>query len=479
MLRHRITRSALFGILLLGAAAAFSFEASHRDGLREFQRGNYREAARQLEAALRAAEPLGEADARFAAVMGSLARVYFFQGRYREAESLYRRALAANEKSLAPDDPDLAASLASLAEVYRFLGRTAEAEPLYRRALLIRSRIHGTEHVSVAESLHDLAEVSRVQGRHAEAERLYWRAVMIRSYLQGPSHPGLWRSLNGLAEVNKALGRGAEAEQLYQRARGIAEKALPASYWRGRLTEFAVVGDTETLATSRGNSASLQIMPGATLAERERLAAAEHPELARQLEGLAEVYRAQGQLGAALELLRRVAAMREGALGAQHPEVGQAYGAIARVLAALRQDDAALAAARIATRLLAPQEHKQRWQDVFGLHVQLLAERPGSLGESFSVMQQAASAARVLALPEAQALLEPHEALVACLASGETLHVWLVRPGTAALQAGLSGLALPRGVLSVLVAGECPARGRLGGLPVTRLPDVAALATRR
>ena len=60
------------------------------------------------------------------------------QGRYAEAEPLYKRALAIPEKALGPDHPSVGTSLNNLAGLYRAQGRYAEAEPLYKRALAIR-----------------------------------------------------------------------------------------------------------------------------------------------------------------------------------------------------------------------------------------------------------------------------------------------------------------------------------------------------
>jgi tetratricopeptide (TPR) repeat protein len=425
---------ALAASLCLADPAAY--DRLSREGQRELQRGHYAEAVRHFEGALRNAEPLGARDARYAAALASLGQACFAQGRYRESESLHRRALAATEKRLPPEHPDVAASLSQLAEVLRYLGKAEEAEPLHRRALRIRESNYGTEHLSVAESLHHLGEVLRAQRRNAEAERFYWRSVMIRSYLQGRDHPSLWPSLTGLAQVNRALGRDAEARQLYERASALAEKALPSAAARPRLGDF-VVGDTETLAMSRGNSASLQHMPVSPLSERERLEAAEHPELARQLEGLAEVYAGQGRFAAALELVRRVLTMREGALGAQHPEVGQAYGSLARMLAGAGQHEAALAAARAATRQLSTQSEKRRWQSTFMLHVSLLADRSAgdaaAVAESFATVQHLARLPRTLELAEVQRLMRPSEALVATLATDEAVYVWVVRPGSAVL----------------------------------------------
>ena len=70
--------------------------------------------------------------------MNDLAVLYKEQGRYAEAEPLYKRALSICEKALGPDHPFVAQSLNNLAELYAIQGRYAEAEPLFKRSLAIR-----------------------------------------------------------------------------------------------------------------------------------------------------------------------------------------------------------------------------------------------------------------------------------------------------------------------------------------------------
>ncbi len=210
----------------------------------------------------------------------------------------------------------------------------ADSSAPYRRALELRESTFGPDSVQVADALHDLAQVLKAQGDYPEAERLYWRSVMIRSYLQGAAHAALWPTLKGLAEINQALGRPGEADKLYSRASAIAEKTLP-TFARARLYEFAV-GDTEAAATARGSSVSLLLMPGPTLSEREVLQASERPEMAAKLEGLAEIYRAQGRIIDAIDVMRRVLSIRERAFGPGHPEVARSYALISSLLAAQR-----------------------------------------------------------------------------------------------------------------------------------------------
>lgn len=72
--------------------------------------------------------------------LSNLAELYRAMNRYHEAEELYSRAIAIQEKVLGPEHPDLAVTLNDLAELYRNEGRLAEAEPLYRRSLAIREK---------------------------------------------------------------------------------------------------------------------------------------------------------------------------------------------------------------------------------------------------------------------------------------------------------------------------------------------------
>ena len=51
--------------------------------------------------------------------LNNLAGLYHAQGRYADAEPLYKRALAICEKALGPDHPDVALSLNNLAALYQ------------------------------------------------------------------------------------------------------------------------------------------------------------------------------------------------------------------------------------------------------------------------------------------------------------------------------------------------------------------------
>ncbi len=66
-----------------------------------------------------------------------------------------------------------------MAELYHSQGKYAEAEPLYKQALAIRKQQLGDNHPGTATSLNNLAGLYSSQGRYAEAEPLYKQALAI------------------------------------------------------------------------------------------------------------------------------------------------------------------------------------------------------------------------------------------------------------------------------------------------------------
>ena len=75
-----------------------------------------------------------------AQTLNNLAGVYYSQGKYTEAEPLFMRALAIDEKALGPEHPSVATNLENYAGLLRKTDREAEAETLEVRAKAIRAK---------------------------------------------------------------------------------------------------------------------------------------------------------------------------------------------------------------------------------------------------------------------------------------------------------------------------------------------------
>jgi tetratricopeptide (TPR) repeat protein len=191
-----------------------------------WSQGRYEEAERLYRRALEGwEEMLGPKHLDTLGAVYNLARVYWSQGRYEEAERLYQRALEGWEETLGPKHPETLRTVQNLAIVYWSQGRYEEAERLYRRALDRWEEMLGPKHPDTLGTVEGLAGVYRGQGRYKEAERLYRRSLEGREEALGPKHPDTLRTVEGLAGVYRSQGRYEEAEGLYLRAlEGYEEK---------------------------------------------------------------------------------------------------------------------------------------------------------------------------------------------------------------------------------------------------------------
>src|SRR5512134_672340 len=112
------------------------------------------------------------------------------QGRYGEAESLYRKAIGLSERNLGKS-LETAGLLNNLALILRSQAKYGEAEALYRQALEINQNLVGAEHLNVATILHNLGEVCRYQGKFGEAQALLEEALTIREANLKADHPDI------------------------------------------------------------------------------------------------------------------------------------------------------------------------------------------------------------------------------------------------------------------------------------------------
>jgi tetratricopeptide (TPR) repeat protein len=80
-------------------------------------------------------------------IHGSLGGLYLDQGRLREAEIMYDRALKDKEKAFGPDHTSTLNTVNSLGSLYSKRDRLREAEAMYDRALRIKKKAFDPEHV--------------------------------------------------------------------------------------------------------------------------------------------------------------------------------------------------------------------------------------------------------------------------------------------------------------------------------------------
>jgi tetratricopeptide (TPR) repeat protein len=202
--------------------------------------------------------------------LNTLACLYDAQGRFDEAEPLYSRSLAIEQKVRGPEHPNIAALLDNLATLHHAQNHFVQAECYYRRALAVREKIGNVR--DLAPTLYNLGVLYN-DLRNAAAEPLLKRSLTLREKALGPDHLDVAASLEGLAALHARQGRSTSAEPLYQWAVVILEKAL----------------------------------------------GADHPEVARCLTKLVGVYNARGEFAKAEPFCRRALAIARSPMAPNRP----------------------------------------------------------------------------------------------------------------------------------------------------------------
>ena len=275
---------------------------------------------------------LGSEHPDVAECLNNLAMLLHAQGKYAEAEPIFRRALVITESVLGPEHSDVAEGLNNLASLLYAQGKYAEAEPLIRSALTIREKTLGPEHPRVAANMNNLAMLLQSMGRYAEAEPLQRRALTIWEKALGPEHPNVATSQANLAMLLQAMGRHTEAEPLYRRALAISEKVLGSEH-----TDVAAsLGNVAAILETQDKYAEAEPLLRRALAINTTALGPEHPQLARNLNRLARLLFAQGRYAEAEPLFRQALAIGEKSLGSEHPDVATTLNNLAELLIARR-----------------------------------------------------------------------------------------------------------------------------------------------
>ena len=158
---------------------------------------------------------------------------------------------------------------------------------MLRRALAITKNRYGEENARVAIALGNLAELLRAQHKLAEAVALFRRALAILKTVHGGGHPEVASALGDLALALRAQSKLAEAEPLLREV-------------RERERERSLSARERSLSDPRALGCALE-----ALAIHKKALGVEHPQVARSLNNLAELLRAQDKHAEADELFRR------------------------------------------------------------------------------------------------------------------------------------------------------------------------------
>ena len=185
-------------------------------------------------------------------------------GKLEEAGTLLDESIKRQEAALNRTQTDLANSYASRAYAFRLLHQYGEAEKLYSKIFAIEEKALGFKNPELAAHLNNQGELFLGEGSFDKAEVALRHSIEIYDSLN-PDDTQLIAPLSNLGQVYWATFRYAEAEALYEHAIAIGEKASLSS--------------RSDLAITRRNYAQLLDKLGRTdeAAKQRALAAAPAP----------------------------------------------------------------------------------------------------------------------------------------------------------------------------------------------------------
>ena len=140
------------------------------------------------------------------------------QGKMKEAEDMYLRALTGKEKAWGPEHTSTLDTVNNLGLLYSDQGKMKEAEDMYLRALTGKEKAWGPDHTSTLDTVNNLGILYSNQGKMKEAEDMYLRALTGYEKAWGPDHTSTLDTANNLGILYKNQGKMKEAEDMYLRA---------------------------------------------------------------------------------------------------------------------------------------------------------------------------------------------------------------------------------------------------------------------
>lgn len=239
------------------------------------------------------------------------------QGRYAEAEPLYKESLQMMKSIYGEQNPNVAVILNNLGVLYEKQARYDESESMHQQSLAIREKFFNIQPENVAISLNNLASLYDTQAKYTLAEPLYQRALKIWRNVLGIDHPNVATALNNLADLYGDIGQLDKALDYYQKAYEIRKKYFPDN-------SFEIAESKNNLATTYfqlGQFSKAERLFEESKKTFEEILGKNHLIVATILNNLAHIYQKDERINQVESLYFQLLDIRINALGKDHPEV--------------------------------------------------------------------------------------------------------------------------------------------------------------
>ena len=274
---------------------------------------------------------------QISASFNNVARTLNLQGRFDEAEPLYKKALEICQCVLIEYHEYTATCYVNLASNLNAQGRYEEAEPLYEKGLEIRERVLGGEHLDTIGSYIGVASNLNAQGRYEEAEPLYKKALEICVWALGEENPLTATSYNNVAYNLNAQGLYEQAEPHFLKALKVSQRLLGENH-PATATCYNNVAENYR---DQGKYNVAELLYKIALKIREGLLGKDHPDTACSYNNLACNLDAQERHNEGEPLFKTALKIRERTLGEYHPDTACSYNNVAGNLSAQERHEEA------------------------------------------------------------------------------------------------------------------------------------------
>lgn len=244
----------------------------------------------ELQALGLAEKSFGADDVRTASSASTLAMYYDNAGKLAQAEPLYKRALAIDEKST--DLRELGKCQFNLGSLYFKEQEFSQADFHLKHALETAEKLFGAESPSLIPILNRLALSSQFQSHYAQAEPYLKRVLAIQEKTAGSNDPQLAIALTNLSNAYLSMHEGAKAEEFAKRALAIQEKIVGADNPK-------IVIDMETVGNAyieEKKFAEAEALYKHALEIQVKALGEKHPDVAGTYTDLAKLYWTEGKL---------------------------------------------------------------------------------------------------------------------------------------------------------------------------------------
>ncbi|KAH8696611.1 putative kinesin light chain [Talaromyces proteolyticus] len=247
---------------------------------------------------------------------GKVADCLASDGRYQEAELLYKKLMTINQEKAGAKHPSTLTSMANLASTYRNQGRWNEAEKLEVQVMETSKTVLGAEHPDTLTSIANLALTYWNQGRWNEAEKLFMQVMETFKTVLGAEHPNTLTSMANLASTYRNQGRWNEAEKLFMQVMETFKTVLGAEH-PDTLTSMANLASTYWNQGRWNEAEKLEVQ---VMETSKTVLGAEHPDTLTSMANLAYTWKSQGKIQDALALMKQCSHLRNKVLGSSHPQ---------------------------------------------------------------------------------------------------------------------------------------------------------------